>query len=258
MAFPPPISPLGGCCTSARVPPLVSNWVLVPTLLTMAQGVEDHGRWCPRQSEGRRKSTRAPARLRMARIRCHGTSGCALWTSSGIWLAASPIMRKSSSTARMVFASYRNVSNGYCTMEQRQVNRHVEEDSLVSVMYSEELTSSKSSSTLQRTDRHRILGILATAGQLDGNSPQARIAYGVAVLAHAGHHRHLATSLTRSHCHRQPRGDEIPVLRHEEERFRRPHWPPATPGTSAHPTGNTASCVRWKDALATCVVLAPG
>src|SRR5712691_2999077 len=47
-------SPLGRCCTAARAPPLVSNWIPVLALLTTVRGVEGHGRWCPRQSEGRR------------------------------------------------------------------------------------------------------------------------------------------------------------------------------------------------------------
>src|SRR6266851_6324805 len=50
------------------------------------------------------------SRLRMARMRCHGTSACVRWTSSGMLFAASPITMKSSSTARIVLGSCRKVS----------------------------------------------------------------------------------------------------------------------------------------------------
>jgi hypothetical protein len=44
-----------------------------------------------------------------------------------------------------------------CAMAKRAVGSHVRRDRLVSVMYSEELNSTTSSVSLQRTDRHGIV-----------------------------------------------------------------------------------------------------
>ena len=46
---------------------------------------------------------------------------------------------------------------GRCLVSYRR-GSHLRRDNLVSVMYSEELNSTKSSVFLQRTDRHGILG----------------------------------------------------------------------------------------------------
>jgi len=43
---------------------------------------------------------------------------------------------------------------------------HLSRDNLVSVMYAEELSSNQSSATLQRTDRHGILGQKSSDFQL--------------------------------------------------------------------------------------------